>query len=110
MPREKNHLADALASEKLQAYVMGLQVLHATYVGREALKDVEAFFDVGQFPNSMTKTQKRRVVMKAHHYTKIGEDLMVFGKDGVLRRVPFKEEIRLVLRQCHDESGHQGKD
>lgn len=58
----------------------------------------------------MTKTQKRRVVMKARHYTKIGEDLMVFGKDGVLRRVPFKEEIGLILRLCHDESGHQGKD
>ena len=38
------------------------------------------------------------------------EDLMVFVKDGVLRRVPFKEEIGLILRQCHDESGHQGKD
>ena len=110
VPREKNHLADALASEKLQTYVMGLQVPHATYVGREALKDVEAFFDTGQCPDSMTKTQKRRVVMKARHYTKIGEDLMVFGKDGVLRRVPFKEEIGLILRQCHDESGHQGKD
>ena len=58
----------------------------------------------------MTKTQKIRVVMKARHYTKIGEDLMVFGKDGVLRRVPFKEEIGLILHQCHDESGHQGKD
>ena len=110
VPREKNHLADALASEKLQTHVMGLQIPHATYVGREALKDVEAFFDTGQCLDSMTKTQKRRVVMKARHYTKIGEDLMVFGKDGVLRRVPFKEEIGLILHQCHDESGHQGKD
>ena len=71
---------------------------------------MEAFFDIGQCPHSMKKTKKRRVVMKARHHTKIGEDLMVFGKDGVLRRVPFKEEIGLILRQCHDESGHQGKD
>ena len=61
-------------------------------------------------PRFYAKTQKRRVVMKACHYTKIGEDLMVFGKDGVLKRVPFKEEIELILRQCHDESGHQGKE
>lgn len=46
MPREKNHLVDALASEKLQTYVMGLQIPHTS--GREALKDVEAFFDTGQ--------------------------------------------------------------
>ena len=26
VPREKNHLADALASENLQTYVMGLQI------------------------------------------------------------------------------------
>lgn len=53
---------------------------------------MEAFFDVGPCPNSMMKTQKRRVVMKARHYTKIGEDLMVFGKDGVLRRFLSKKK------------------
>jgi len=48
--------------------------------------------------------------MKAKHYTMLGEDLMVYGKDDLLRRVPYKEEIGMILKQCHEESGHQGKD
>ena len=40
---------------------------------------------------------------------KLGDDLMVRGNDGVLRRVLYKEEIGLILQQCHDESGHPGR-
>ena len=108
--REDNQMADQLASSKLQACVAGLAITQALYLGRESLKDVDDFLSTGQSPESLTKVQKRRLVKKASRFTIVGEDLMVYGKDGVLRKVLYKEEVGLVLRQCHEESGHTGKD
>ena len=108
--REDNQMADKLASSKLQACVAGLTITQALYLGREALKDMDDFLSTGQSPESLTKVQKRRLVKKASRFTVVGEDLMVYGKDGMLRKVLYKEEVGLVLRQCHEESGHTGKD
>ena len=103
-------MADQLASSKLQACVAGLAITQALYLGREALKDVDDFLSIGESPESLTKVQKRRLVQKASRFTVVGDDLMVYGKDGVLRKVLYKEEIGLVLQQCHEEGGHTGKD
>ncbi|KAI5061700.1 hypothetical protein GOP47_0024205 [Adiantum capillus-veneris] len=91
-------------------HVVGLYVTPASYAGREMLKDVDDFLSIGQGPAGMSKLQRKRITQKASKFTLIGEDLMVYGHDVVLRRVLYKEEIGMVLTQCHEESGHQGKD
>ncbi|KAI5067146.1 hypothetical protein GOP47_0017674 [Adiantum capillus-veneris] len=73
--------------------------------GRVVIQDPQ-----GQGPAGMSKLQRKRITQKASRFTLIGEDLMVYGHDGVLRRVLYKEEIGMVLTQCHEESEHQDKD
>ena len=85
--REDNQMADQLASSKLQACVARLAITQALYLGREALKDVDDFLSTGQSPKNLTKVQKRRLVQKASRFTVVGEDLMIYGKDGLLRKV-----------------------
>ena len=58
--------------------------------------------------SSIPKEKRRALLHKARRYVKLGDDLMVQGNDGALRRVPYKEEIGLILQQYHDESG-QGR-
>lgn len=70
----------------------GLAISQALYAGREVLKDVDDFLNIGQCPEGLTKIQKRRLVQKASKYTFVGEDLMVYGRD-VLRKVLYKEEV-----------------
>ena len=66
--------------------------------------------ETGQCPAGKTSMQKKGLVMKAHHYQLIGKDLMALGKDHILTRIPYKEEIGLILKKFHEESGHQGKE
>lgn len=108
--REDNQMADQLASSRLQTYVAGLVIPQALYKGREVLKDVDDFLNTGQGQEGLTKIQRRRLVQKASKYTFVGDDLMIYGRDGVLQKVLYKEEIGMVLQQCHEESGHMGKD
>lgn len=108
--RELNHEVDGLAKSQLEAVVAPLQVKEALYNGRESLQEITNFLEAGQCPSGKTNMKKKGLVMKARHYKLIGEDLMVQGKDYILRRVPYKEEIGLILKQCHEEAGHQGKE
>ena len=51
--------------------------------------------------SSAPKEKRHTLVHKMRRYmkhVKLGDDFMVHGNDRVLRRVPYKEEIGLIIK------------
>ena len=74
--------------------------------------EVCEFLNGGDFPKDLNPTQRKRLVVRASQYTMVDKDLYHKGKDGVLRRVPIKEEIVEILQKMHEEAcgGHFSHD
>ena len=77
-----------------------------------SLEEVCEFLDGGDFPKGLNSTQRKRLVVRAYQFMMVDKHLYHKGKDGVLQRVPIKEEIVEILQKMHEEAcgGHFSHD
>ncbi|MCO5551363.1 hypothetical protein L7F22_004865 [Adiantum nelumboides] len=113
--RKQNEVVDLLAQEAVACDESEVQVILAAtaikqprYQGMESLAPIVSYILKGEFPQSFTKTQKRRLMEKASSYLFLEGALYQRGKDQVCRRIPTVEEISSILEGLHEEAcgGH----
>ena len=107
--RAKNQEVDALASECLKEVTIGTVKLQEPKLqGKESLQSVLCFLETGEPPPHSTKGERRWLARKAVRYQLINKDLFCRGKDRVLWKIPFKEDIHRILHSCHNDvyGGH----
>ena len=102
--RAKNQEGDALANECLQEIIVGVVKLQKPKLQRrESLHDVLCFLETGELPPHSIRGERRWLARKAMRYQLIGEDFFCMGKDQMLQKFPFKEDIHGVLYSCHND-------
>ncbi|MCO5578803.1 hypothetical protein L7F22_032649 [Adiantum nelumboides] len=115
IPRKQNEVADLLAQKAVACDESEVQVILAVttikqprYQGMESSALIVSYILEGQFPQSFTKAQKRRLMEKASSYLFLEGALYQRGKDQVCRRIPTVEEIPSILEGLHEEAcgGH----
>ena len=110
--RLDNKEADALAQDQLKKLKLETICILEECKDVTSLEEVCEFLDGGDFPKGLNSTQRKRLVVRASQYIMVDKDLYHKGKDGVLRRVPIKEEIVEILQKMHEEAcgGHFSHD
>ena len=110
--RLDNKEADALAQDQLKKLKLETICILEECKDATSLMEVCEFLDGGDFPKGLNSTQRKRLVVRAFQYMVVDKDLYHKGKDGVLRRVPIKEEIVEILQKMHEEAcgGHFSHD
>ena len=70
--------------------------------------DILEYLTTNKVPNDYTPNQVKSLLQRSAPYTLIDKVLYKQGKDGVLRRCIFKNEIPLILEGCHTDAcgGH----
>ena len=107
-----NKEADAFAQDQLKKLKLETICVLEECKDATSLIEVCEFLNDGDFPKDLNSTQRRRLVVRASQYTIVDKDLYHKGKDGVLQRVPIKEEIVEILQKMHEEAcgGHFSHD
>ncbi|MCO5598101.1 hypothetical protein L7F22_052192 [Adiantum nelumboides] len=108
-PLNRSHNENAHTAA--QAMIGQLYVIRADspfYLGRESLEREEGFLQTGLLPAELEKSKKYAFLRRAKKYMLVGDSLYMKGADLVMRRVPWKEEIYMVLEENHEGScgGH----
>ena len=113
LARAGNQEAYALAGKKLlEIEVHAISIPKPKFNGSQHLQEVSNFLETRECPAEMKKGQKQWLIRKATRYIMVNDELYCKGKDLVLRRVPTKEEIPLIISSCHDGTcgGHFAHD
>jgi hypothetical protein len=78
----------------------------------KASEQIARFLKTLSKPTGMDRKQFYRFKNKALQYTVIDRDLYRLGKKGIPMRLVIDgpEDRREVIRSCHEESGHKGKE
>ena len=103
--RHVNWKENEEAHAAAQALISQLHVARADfplYQGREALEKGEGFLQTGKLPAGLESKKKYGFIRRACKYTMHGDVLFMKGADLVLRRVPYKEEIYIILEENHE--------
>ncbi|MCO5579490.1 hypothetical protein L7F22_033345 [Adiantum nelumboides] len=115
IPRKQNEFADLLAQKVVACDESEVRVILAAtaikqprYQGMESLAPIVSYILEGEFPQSFTKAQKKRLMEKASSYLFLEGALFQRGKDQVCKRIPTVEEIPSILEGLHEEAcgGH----
>lgn len=107
--QSNNKEADSLANDQLKTLeVVAVKLQEPRFQGQDEMQDITQFLMMGECPEHLSKEQKRWLVRKATRYQLIEDKLYHKGRDLVLRRVPFSQDIESILRSCHDDfcGGH----
>ncbi|MCO5598226.1 hypothetical protein L7F22_052318 [Adiantum nelumboides] len=99
---QHNKEADNMANTQFEVMVGAIKFKEPLFQGQETMENILYFLEIGECPKHLERVQQHRLVRKALSYQLIGEHLYNKGKDLVLRRVPFVQEMEKILMPCHD--------
>ncbi|MCO5560329.1 hypothetical protein L7F22_013941 [Adiantum nelumboides] len=99
---QHNKEADNMANTQFEVMVGAIKFKEPLFQGQETMEDILYFLETGECPKHLERVQRHCLVRKALSYQLIGEHLYHEGKDIVLRRVPFVQEIERILMSCHE--------
>ncbi|MCO5593428.1 hypothetical protein L7F22_047442 [Adiantum nelumboides] len=100
--RQHNKKVDNMANTQFEVMMGAIKFKEPLFQEQETMEDILYFLETGECPKHLERVQRHRLVRKALSYQLIGEHLYHKGKDLVLRRVPFVQEIEKILMFCHD--------
>ncbi|MCO5548413.1 hypothetical protein L7F22_001869 [Adiantum nelumboides] len=106
--RQHNKEAFYMANTQFEVMVGAIKFKEPPFQGQETMEAILYFLETGECPKHLERVQRHCLVRKALSYQLIGKHLYHKGKDLVLRRVPFVQEIEKILMSCHDgvRGGH----
>ncbi|MCO5601992.1 hypothetical protein L7F22_056119 [Adiantum nelumboides] len=99
---QHNKEADNMANTQFEVMVGAIKFKELLFQGQETMEDILYFLEIGKCPKHLERVQRHRLVRKALSYQLIGEHLYHKGKDLMLRRVSFVQEVEKNLMYCHD--------
>ncbi|MCO5609537.1 hypothetical protein L7F22_063766 [Adiantum nelumboides] len=99
---QHNKEEDNMANTQFEVMVGAINFKEPLFQGQETMEDILYFLEIDECPKHLERVQRHHLVRKALSYQFIGEHLYHKGKDIVLRRVSFVQEIEKILMSCHD--------
>ncbi|MCO5592848.1 hypothetical protein L7F22_046852 [Adiantum nelumboides] len=99
---QHNKQADNMANSQFEVMVGAIKFKESLFQGQETMEDILYFLETSGCPKHLERVQRHRLVRKALSYQLTEEHLYHKGKDLVLRRVSFVQEIEKILTSCHD--------
>ena len=93
------------AHEVAQGMIADVFVMKADvplYRGQDALLQEVHYLKTGEIPKEIETKKRYAFVCRSHKYVMLGDVLFMKGADLVLRRVPWKEEIYMILEENHE--------
>ena len=78
----------------------------------EWYRSIGKYLSTGQFPNEMSRNERRKLIIWSRTFQLINGLLYKMGPDHILRRCVLEEEVPRVLKEAHEgpAGGHMGPD
>ena len=101
---------DSKEDEPIKEVFPDEMLLEITYFNSPWFADIANFISIGEFPETFTKQEKKKLIYDSKSYLWDDPFLWKLCNDGMLRRCIANEEIGSVLQHCHGmvTGGHFG--
>ena len=101
---------DSEEEEPIKEMFPDEMLLEITYFNSPWFSDIANFISTGEFPETFTKKEKKKLIYDSKSYLWDDPFLWKLCNDGMLRRCIANEEIGSVLQHCHGmvNGGHFG--
>ena len=101
---------DSEEEEPIKEMFPDEMLLEITYFNSPWFADIANFISIGEFPETFTKQEKKKLIYDSKSYLWDDPFLWKLCNDGMLRRCIANEEIGSVLQHCHGmvNGGHFG--